>query len=130
MAASLEARCPLLDIDLTTYLARLRPEFRLKGGTTAALKRLLKRAVADLLPPSLLVRRKQGFNMPLDAWFRGPAREFVASTLSADQVRRRGIFDARVVGALIDRHMSGSINASNRLYSLLVFEIWAQEHLR
>lgn len=129
MGASLEARCPLLDWKLVEYAAGLSFNLKVPGRSSKNLKRLLRRAVSDLLPDELMRRRKHGFNVPLDAWFRGGARKYLESTLSAKRIRDRGVFDSREVDALVTRHMTGQMNASNRLYALLVFETWAEKYL-
>ncbi len=67
MAHSLEVRSPFLDTALVEFAARLPPSLKARG---LSLKRVLKRSVADLLPPEILNRRKRGFGVPLDRWFR------------------------------------------------------------
>jgi asparagine synthase (glutamine-hydrolysing) len=129
MAASVEARCPLLDRQLVQYLAAIGFDMKAPGWRRGHLKPLLRRAVADLLPAELLERPKHGFNVPLDAWFRGGARTFLTSMLSPERIERRGLFDPQSVAALLARHQAGSVNASNRLYALLVFEVWAESYL-
>ncbi|MCI0627041.1 MAG: asparagine synthase (glutamine-hydrolyzing) [Acidobacteria bacterium] len=129
MAASVEARCPLVDWRLFEYMAGLPFSLKIPGSRTCNLKHLLRQAVADLLPNDLLQRPKHGFNVPLDAWFRNGARKYLEATLSPERVRRRGLFDCNEVSALMARHQQQQINAGNRLYALLVFETWAQKYL-
>ena len=129
MAASVEARCPLLDWHLVEYAAGLSFHLKVPGRSSKSLKALLRQAVADLLPPELLARRKHGFNVPLDVWFRQGARQHLESVLSPARMKRRGLFDARQVSSLLARHGAGEVNASNRLYALLVFETWAEKYL-
>ena len=129
MASSVEARCPLLDVPLLTYASRIPLSRKIPRAREASLKHLLKRSLADLLPPDLLARRKHGFNVPLDAWFRAGAQSFLADVLHPNRVRRRGIFDPDVVTELLRSHSSGERNASNRLYALLTFEVWAEAYL-
>ena len=129
MAASLEARCPLLDRQLVQYLAGVSFDVKVPSWKRGQLKHLLRRAVADLLPPDLLQRPKHGFNVPLDSWFRGGARKFLDSVLSKERIERRGVFDPGSVAALVANHQAGEINASNRLYALLLFEVWAEAYL-
>lgn len=129
MAASVEARCPLLDRQLVQYLAGIAFDMKAPGWRRGRLKPLLRRAVADLLPAGLLQRPKHGFNVPLDSWFRGGARTFLTSMLSPERIRRRGLFDPQSVAALVACHQAGSVNASNRLYALLAFEVWAESYL-
>ncbi len=129
MAASVEARCPLLDQDLVEFTARLPMSQRIPGMHPRNLKHLLRDAVADLLPFEQLPFRKWGFNVPLDNWFRGDARAYLESRISPERVARRGVFDPSEVARLLARHQSGEVNASNTLFALLVFDVWAERML-
>jgi asparagine synthase (glutamine-hydrolysing) len=77
----------------------------------------------------LLERPKQGFNVPLDAWFRGAAGDLLTDVLSAERIRRRGWFRPEAVADLVAAHRSGHAKFSNRLYALFNLELWAQEYL-
>ena len=129
MAASVEARCPLLDRSLVEYLAGVSFRQKVPGKRVSNLKHLLRQAVTEFVPPALLKRPKHGFNVPLDAWFRTGARRYLESILRPEQVRRRGLFNPKEVSALVNRHQTRSMNASNRLYALLTFEVWAESYL-
>ncbi len=129
MAASIEARCPLLDVSLVEYMAGFSAAMKIPGLGFGSLKHLLRRSVIDLIPPQLLKRHKHGFIVPLDTWFRTEARPFIDEVLEPGRVRRRGIFNPTTVTNLIQHHSSGQVNASSRIYALLVFEIWATEYL-
>jgi asparagine synthase (glutamine-hydrolysing) len=129
MASSVEARCPLLDVRMIEYVSRIPLARKIPGTRLGSLKHLLKRSLSGLVPPDLLERRKHGFNVPLDAWFRAEARPFIADALHPDRVRRRGIFSSEAVTGLLRQHWAGERNVSNRLYALLVFEIWAETYL-
>ena len=87
MAHGLEVRSPFLD----TELLELRGPAPARGRRCAAsrLKRVLKAAVADLLPREILQRGKRGFGVPLDRWFREDLRAYVAGTLGAPDARVR-----------------------------------------
>src|SRR5205085_10331070 len=69
MAVGLEVRPPLLDHELLELSARIPSDLKIRGGDT---KWIFKQACGDLLPRELLTRRKQGFEIPVDAWLRGP----------------------------------------------------------
>jgi len=88
------------------------------------LKRILKRAFADLLPPSILQRPKHGFGAPLAAWFRGPLREYVSDLLLGPTPLLREHLNAELVRRLCTEHLSGQRDHSARLFALLNFEIW------
>jgi asparagine synthase (glutamine-hydrolysing) len=129
MAASIEARSPLLDDDLVAYVTGISFDDRLPWRPGARGKPLLRGALADLLPPHLLSGRKWGFTVPLDDWFRGGAAPFVDAVLAPDRVRARGLFDPAEVSRWVDAHRRGDVNACNRLFALVVFEVWAEHHL-
>lgn len=125
MGASLEARCPLLDWKLVEFMAKLPFRTKFKGWSQKGLKHLLRSTVRDLLPASLFDRPKQGFNIPLDLWFRGGLSRYAEDLLSPQRVKSRGVFDSGEVSRLLELHKAGGTNASNRLYALMVFEAWA-----
>src|SRR5207253_11457843 len=87
MACSLEARLPLLDPRLVELAFRIPGRQKIRGLST---KLVLKQAVRDLVPPRTLRKRKHGFTVPLDPWFRGALRSFAFEVLLDDRARRRG----------------------------------------
>src|SRR5436190_2891000 len=130
MAASVEARCPLLDHHLMERVARISVDEKIPGSRKKDLKHILKMIAADLIPQDLLDRPKHGFNVPLNYWFRDGARDFARDILRPEEIRRRGVFEPRAVEAILDAHWSGRVNAGPQIYSLLVFEMWAREYMR
>jgi asparagine synthase (glutamine-hydrolysing) len=123
MAASIEARVPLLDHKIVEFAATLPPHLKVKR---LARKYLLKRAARSWLPPPIIHRRKQGFPVPLAVWFRQDAREFVNDVLSPSAVRRRGLFNPRYVEALIARNERGDVDGGAWLWALINVELWFQ----
>jgi asparagine synthase (glutamine-hydrolysing) len=121
MAASLEARVPLLDHKLVEFAAALPPHLKLNRLTR---KYLLKKVARPWLPPAVIDRKKQGFPMPFSVWFRKEARSFVHDLLSPKTVRRRGLFDCRYVQQLLEQHDSGTADHSALLWGLLSVELW------
>jgi asparagine synthase (glutamine-hydrolysing) len=124
MAHSLEARSPLLDRALMEYVAALPDHLKRHGGQG---KVVLKKAVADLLPDAILRRPKQGFGVPLGAWFRGELRPLVEDTLlSSPRLARRLRLD--VVRALFAEHLTGRADHGHQLWTLLTLELWLRKH--
>src|SRR5205823_2116667 len=74
MAHSLEARSPFLDHEFMELCASLPSAMKLRGRTT---KYVLKRALADTVPTSVLDRPKMGFGVPIDRWFRREMKDYV-----------------------------------------------------
>jgi asparagine synthase (glutamine-hydrolysing) len=123
MAVSLEARVPLLDHRVVEYAASLELDAKLSGVRT---KRLLRRAMAGLLPAATRARGKQGFSIPMKNWLRGELKPMLLDTLSESRVRRRGWFAYPAVERLVREHLSGSADHAHRLWSLLLVERWLE----
>ena len=121
MANSLEVRCPLLDHHLAELAFSIPHAWKIRNGQG---KYILIRAMADRLPPSLLVRPKMGFGVPLAKWFRGPCRELLCDHLLAARFLDRGIVSAPFVAKVIREHQSGRRDNSTWLFSLLMLELW------
>jgi asparagine synthase (glutamine-hydrolysing) len=126
MAASVECRVPLLDHELIELAARIPVESKLRGGE---LKSLLKRALADLLPPDILYRPKRGFGAPMGAWLQGALAPLLTSALSSATLERRGLIRARPVEQLITAHRANRIDGTDRLLALLALEIWCRMYV-
>jgi asparagine synthase (glutamine-hydrolysing) len=126
MAHGLELRAPfcdhgLLEASLALSPCAKMPRLRLKG--------LLKRAFADVLPPAILSHRKQGFMIPLGRWLRTDLRPMMEDLLDPEQVRRRGLFAPEAVDRLKQEHLDGIRSHSDRLWTLIMLELWAREYL-
>ncbi|HEV2185627.1 MAG TPA: asparagine synthase (glutamine-hydrolyzing) [Stellaceae bacterium] len=120
MAHGLEARSPLLDHELFEWAARIPTDIRMHGG----LKGLFKAAMAPHLPAAILKRRKMGFGIPIDQWFRGELKELAYEVLLSRSARERGLLRPDYVQSLLDQHCSGSHNHHTRLWALLMLELW------
>jgi asparagine synthase (glutamine-hydrolysing) len=127
MFNSLETRAPLLDQHLAEYVASLPSSIRTRNGT---LKYLLKKAAADLLPPTILARGKQGFDVPLERWFRGELTSYAYDLLDSAKARQRGIFEPEFVRQLLRTHTSTKQgNHSLAIWVLLCLELWFQTYM-
>jgi asparagine synthase (glutamine-hydrolysing) len=121
MAASLEARVPLLDHRLVEFAASLPTRYKVRGLSR---KHLLREAVRDLLPEPILSRSKKGFPIPMGRWLRGDARELCRDLLSPATVRRRGLFAPAAVDRLLAEHEAGASEHGATLWALLSVELW------
>lgn len=124
MAHGLEVRSPLLDDALVDLAFRLAPSFKVRGWS---LKRVLKAAVEDLLPHRLLYRRKRGFGIPVDRWFRNDLRVYIESMLVSPNSRLTEFLDPDAVGALVAEHMAESANNGHGIWTLLTLEIFLRQ---
>ncbi|MGD8394531.1 MAG: asparagine synthase (glutamine-hydrolyzing) [Candidatus Eiseniibacteriota bacterium] len=126
MAHSLEVRVPFLDHHLLEYAATIPPGLKLRGMER---KFILKQAVADLLPPGILNRRKMGFSVPLTVWFRRELRPFVEEVLTESAVRRVGVFDYAAVRRVLDDHFALRANLDNQIWGLITFMLWHRDYI-
>jgi asparagine synthase (glutamine-hydrolysing) len=90
---------------------------------------VFKRAVSGLLPGRVLRKRKHGFSVPTDRWFRGELREFAEDVLQDGATRRHGYFDPAAVTRLLREHRSGRHVWDTPLWVLLNFELWHRVYL-
>jgi asparagine synthase (glutamine-hydrolysing) len=124
MAASIEARVPLLDYRLVEFALNLPPQWKMQRGQT---KLILRQAMHGRLPAAVLTKPKQGFSIPLKQWLRGPLRPLLTDTLSPTAVARRGLFQPATVARWVKEHLNGRVNHSHRLWALIVLELWQQK---
>jgi asparagine synthase (glutamine-hydrolysing) len=103
------------------YIGTIPSSFKLRNGTG---KYLLKRAMADALPASVLQRRKMGFGVPLGVWLRGELRDLAHDVLLSKESGERGIFRRSEVERLLNAHDAGRRDWSARLWALMCFELW------
>ncbi len=126
MAHSLELRAPFCDHRVIEESLRIPPSVKIPGFR---LKGLLKTAFADALPPQVLSHRKQGFMIPLGRWLRTDLRDVMEDLLSPERVRSRGLFIPDAVEALKREHVGGSRSHSDRLWTLMMAELWLRQYL-
>lgn len=125
MAVSLEARSPFLDHRLVEFAAQIPSSLKLRRNIS---KYILKSAMKEILPKSVLARKKHGFGVPVGRWFREEMASFVRGTLLGPRSLARGIFDAEAVRGIIDSHLSGRCDLGHSLWTLLTFELWMQRY--
>jgi asparagine synthase (glutamine-hydrolysing) len=125
MAHSLEVRAPLLDYRVVEFAATLPARLKIRGGEK---KLLLKKAFSTELPGPILYRRKHGFTVPLDGWFRGELRALGEQHL-LESHRIRDYFAIARVREIWQEHQEKRANHGTLLWSLLCFSLWQQEYM-
>jgi len=116
MAFSLEARVPFLDHRVAEWAAGLPDERKIRGGTT---KLILREAFRDQVPTEVLRRPKQGFDLPLAAWIRGPLRPLVQDLLAPESLRRWEVLRPDGVREMLRLHLDGAQDYGLPLFNLL-----------
>src|SRR5437667_2599151 len=114
MAASLEARIPLLDYKLIEYAANIPSNIKIKPFKA---KYLLKRAYADFLPEPILTRKKMGFNVPTSTWFREGQRGLITRLLLSERLCSRGYFNDAFIAKMVRDHLEGRTNYQAQLFT-------------
>jgi asparagine synthase (glutamine-hydrolysing) len=124
MAHGLEARVPFLDHHLVEWAFTVPGHFKLANNEG---KLLVKKAMEGRLPRELLYRRKQGFNVPLKLWMREELRPYIRDTFASARFKARGLYRPKSVEALLERHFSGAADDSNKIFAMLMLELWHQQ---
>jgi asparagine synthase (glutamine-hydrolysing) len=124
MAYSVEGRSPFLDQNLMAFAASLPASLKVRGTTG---KRLLKAALADILPAEVLHRRKMGFEVPLAHWFRNELRNLPGEALLGSDARVQAYVRPATIRQMIDEHQALTGDHSLRIWVLLQLEMWHRE---
>ena len=127
MMHSIEARVPFCDRDLVAFLARVPPRLMMKGLTP---KRLLRMAMADLLPPGITHRKKMGLEMPYSSWMRGPLLPFTQRILDPDRVEATGMLRSAGVTKLLDEHCGMAVDHGRALWGLVNWVLWHERYIQ
>jgi asparagine synthase (glutamine-hydrolysing) len=124
MAASLEARSPLLDSRVVEWAWRLPLNLKYRDGQS---KWVLRRVLERYVPPCLTERPKMGFGVPIDQWLRGSLRDWAESLLDARRLRADGFFKADQVRMIWEQHLAGNGTQQKPLWAILMFQAWQQQ---
>ena len=127
MATSLETRAPFLDVDVMELAFSMPGALKIRGGVRKA---VLKQAMQGVVPDRILHRRKEGFSIPMKNWLRRELAPLMRDLLAPARIARRGLFVPDEVTRLVDAHVAGRENHAHTLFPLMVFERWADAHLR
>lgn len=124
MAHSLEVRAPILDHKLMELAAGMPSSMKLRGTNG---KYIFKKALKQILPKSVLRRRKMGFAMPLAQWFRNDLKELAHNIIFSRKGNR--LFDEATIKRVWQEHQGGLRNRSTELWTLLMFSLWEQQFM-
>ncbi|MEX2174494.1 MAG: asparagine synthase (glutamine-hydrolyzing) [Pirellulaceae bacterium] len=124
MAHGLECRAPFLDYRVVEFAASLPVHLKYRRGRG---KWLLKEAFGHLLPAEVFARKKMGFSVPLDYWFRNELRDLTHDTLLSASSRSREFFRPEAVRQLVREHDARHYDHSARLWALVMLETWLRE---
>lgn len=126
MAQSLETRAPFLDNDVLALGQHMPANMRIQGRVQ---KYALRQAFADVLPPENVQRIKRGFGMPVASWLRGHMQQYAEDVLLDPKTAQRGYFRPQSVTTLLNEHTQNEVDHGQRLWALLVLELWHRHFL-
>lgn len=124
MAHSLEVRPAFLDHRIVEFAATLPEALKLNGSTT---KVVLRHLMRDKLPPQIIQRKKEGFDIPAHAWFRTILKPLLLDTINRQTVEASDLFHWPAVKAVIEDHMERRANLGYHLWGLLTLFLWMQK---
>jgi asparagine synthase (glutamine-hydrolysing) len=126
MATSIESRVPFLDHPLVEFSTRVPEELKLRGSEG---KYIIKRVAEKLLPREIVWRKKMGFPTPLRTWLRDPRLQPVIDGMTERDGFLGSVADLHLVRSLLERHHSGQLDATERIWRLLNLHLWGEMFL-
>lgn len=126
MSVSLEGREPLLDHRIAEFSSQLPSEYKWHKGQT---KVILKDIVHDYIPKHLMERPKMGFIVPIMGWFKKELKAIVLDSINEDVLRKDDIFNPKEVLKLRDNYLAGKSVNVQKLWHILIFQMWKKRWL-
>lgn len=126
MSVSLETRVPMLDHRIMEFAFSLPMKYKIRNGQG---KWILRQVLSRYVPDRLVDRPKMGFGVPVDEWLRGSLREWGEDMLNYDKLKRQGVFDAKEIQKVWKQQQAGINGQSSKIWLLLNFQAWLEEHI-
>lgn len=127
-AAGISTLYPYLTPDLIQFMGHVHHTFKVNKTQK---RYLFKKAVDNILPDEIKVKKKQGFGLPVGEWFRHDKefRSYLFDTLMSKKCINRGYFNKEFISNLISMHQRGGWDYTQELWLLLMLELWHQEYI-
>lgn len=125
MAHSLEARVPILDLEVVDFIDSLPRTYRMGFRQTKIVHKLM---AERYLPAEIVNRPKLGFQVPVGTWLRGPWKEG-ARALLLESPKFRNVVDPAAVSQLFEEHQNGRADRQRQLFALIGLAHWTDQNL-
>jgi len=126
MAHSMEVRTPFLDYRLVELACSIPGSLKIRDGK---LKYILRKVAARYVPQEVLDRPKEGFVLPKNTWLREGLSGLIDDVLSTQRLSLHGYFNGDYINALVSNFMKGDDALTFRVWTLIVFQLWYEQHL-
>jgi asparagine synthase (glutamine-hydrolysing) len=126
MACSIESRVPFLDHKFVEFAATVPPHMKQRGKEG---KYILKKAVGDLLPESIIYRKKRGFPTPIRDWFLQDGAQVLVDYLRDRDGILASYVNREFLDDLLQKHYSGKHDVTDRIWRLLNLQVWGDMYL-
>ncbi len=122
MAYGLELRSPFLDHTLMEKTAAMPSQLKLQFLTK---KKILKDIASthNLLPEEVIYKKKHGFTIPQNKWFKGPLKRYLTDQILSSRMVEM-IFDKRKMEIYLADYFNTSLNYDNNIFALLILSLW------
>ena len=144
MANGLEERFPFLDNELVNFAQKIPVKHKL--GNLQNMKKIdenisskknkyqefddgknvLRKAMMDFIPESIVNRKKQGFSAPDESWYRGENADYIKELLLNKKTVSSEFINPKYVEKIINEHMNDRVNHRLLIWSFMNFEWWCR----
>ena len=118
---SLEARAPLLDTQIVSFLLNLSDKYKLGSWKN---KRLFKEILKDKIPEKVLNAPKHGFGVPVSKWLNGALKNKLTEVSGSEFIKKQNLFRKENIDKIIAEHQSGKKDRRKELWAFLSFQLW------
>lgn len=127
MSVSIEGREPLLDHRIAEFMAQVPFEYKYRNGTS---KYLLRKVLERYIPKELIDRPKMGFGIPIFEWFQNDLKKLFADHMNEEQLNKHHLLNTRLVQSWLTKYYAGEPININKLWLILVFQMWYRKWMR